>query len=529
MTTSSVTYSVRAVAIGALLLLSWVPQACTNLDETPSSAITPGNFYRNQAEVLAGLAGVYSELKNTTWGYYNLSEISSDELIVPTRGSDWYDNGRWLEIHRQLWGASSPSGLEDLNGAWSDAYTGVARATALLEAMQKVSVPGQATIVAEARTLRAYYYYQLMDLFGGVPIVTVNDYKPHARATRAELFQFIVSELTAARADLPATWDDANRGRMTKGATAAVLANMYLNAAVFTKDVGINATGYNSCLTVPVGGGTACDAALAWVDSVLNSGLYQLEDSFPKAFRATNHASKENIFVVKSLASDGLGLNFVMRALHYNQFTPAPWNGFATAADVYNAFDAADARRGIFLIGQQYDLSAGTPGDSVKDRQGNWLVFTDTIGDATAARENEGPRLLKWPPDSKHVGPDNGNDFAYFRLGEIYLIKAEAEFENGNSAQAIIDLNYLRARDFNPDQNLIAVDHTVLLNERMFELTGEAKRRQDLIRFGLYTAARPIDDIAAHNLPVRDPTRVLMAIPQTQMDANPLLKQNAGY
>ncbi len=495
MTTSSVTYSVRAVAIGALLLLSWVPQACTNLDETPSSAITPGNFYRNQAEVLAGLAGVYSELKNTTWGYYNLSEISSDELIVPTRGSDWYDNGRWLEIHRQLWGASSPSGLEDLN----------------------------------ARTLRAYYYYQLMDLFGGVPIVTVNDYKPHARATRAELFQFIVSELTAARADLPATWDDANRGRMTKGATAAVLANMYLNAAVFTKDVGINATGYNSCLTVPVGGGTACDAALAWVDSVLNSGLYQLEDSFPKAFRATNHASKENIFVVKNLASDGLGLNFVMRALHYNQFTPAPWNGFATAADVYNAFDAADARRGIFLIGQQYDLSSGTPGDSVKDRAGAWLVFTDTIGDATAARENEGPRLLKWPPDSKHVGPDNGNDFAYFRLGEIYLIKAEAEFENGNSAQAIIDLNYLRARDFNPDQNLIAVDHTVLLNERMFELTGEAKRRQDLIRFGLYTAARPIDDIAAHNLPVRDPTRVLMAIPQTQMDANPLLKQNAGY
>ncbi len=156
-------------------------------------------------------------------------------------------------------------------------------------------------------------------------------------------------------------------------------------------------------------------------------------------------------------------------------------------------------------------------------------MFTDSIGDATVAKENEGPRVLKWPPDSKHVGPDNGNDFAYFRLGEIYLIKAEAEFENGGSAQALIDLNALRARDFNPDQNLVAVDHTVLLNERLFELTGEAKRRQDLIRFGLYTAARAIDYIAAHDLPVRDPTRVLMAIPQTQIDANPLLKQNAGY
>src|SRR2546430_17537625 len=104
------------------------------------------------------------------------------------------------------------------------------------------------------------------------------------------------------------------------------------------------------------------------------------------------------------------------------------------------------------------------------------------MGDATAARENEGPRLLKWPPDTKHVGPDNGNDFAYFRLCEIYLIKAEAEFENGNSAQAFIDLNYLRWRDFKPDQDLVAAHHTEIFNKRLFALSWETKRRQDLIR-----------------------------------------------
>jgi len=73
------------------------------------------------------------------------------------------------------------------------------------------------------------------------------------------------------------------------------------------------------------------------------------------------------------------------------------------------------------------------------------------------------------------------------------------------------------------------VTRDTIFRERLLELAGESKRRQDLIRFGLYTAARAIDDIPAHDLVARDATRVLMPIPQTQMDANPLLKQNAGY
>src|ERR1043166_1106650 len=108
-----VTKSIRATGRFALLLLSPVlaSLACTSLTETPTSSITPDNFYRNETEVLGGLAGVYSQLRNTLWEYYNLSEISTDEMIVPTRGQDWYDNGRWLEIHRQLWAPNSPAGL----------------------------------------------------------------------------------------------------------------------------------------------------------------------------------------------------------------------------------------------------------------------------------------------------------------------------------------------------------------------------------------------------------------------------------
>src|SRR5919109_3347625 len=88
-------------AVGLIAALAVLPQACTNLDETPTSAISPGNFYRNEAEVLAGLAGVYAQLRSTLDDYYNVSEITTDEMIVPTRGQDWYDGGTWLDLHAQ--------------------------------------------------------------------------------------------------------------------------------------------------------------------------------------------------------------------------------------------------------------------------------------------------------------------------------------------------------------------------------------------------------------------------------------------
>ena len=92
---------VRALLVPALLL------GCTDLTEVPSDALTPENAFKTEEEILAGVASVYARLRSTMWGYYNLSEITTDEMIVPTRGSDWYDNGRWLEIYRQTWNANS--------------------------------------------------------------------------------------------------------------------------------------------------------------------------------------------------------------------------------------------------------------------------------------------------------------------------------------------------------------------------------------------------------------------------------------
>ena len=517
--TTSTKARLYALLLAAPVLLAG--PACTDLDEVPVSSITPENFFQNEGEVISALAGVYAQLRPTLWSYYNLSQVSSDENIVPTRGQDWYDNGVWLELDKHEWAANSPSGRDNINGAWIDIFVGVVRANAVLENLEHVTVPNQAALVAEARALRAFYYYQLMDLFGGVPLVTDTELKTRPRNTRTEIFNFIESELKAVRSALPLASQrgESEYGRVTRGGADAILANLYLNAAVFSKETGVSATSYNSCATVQIGGISACQLAINYADSILNSGSYQLATNWRSNFTADNNTSKENIFVVNLLNVSGLGTNFLYRALHYNQLSPTPWNGFATIAEVYNAFDANDARRQIFLVGPQINFDNGQP---AKDRAGNPLVFTVSIANERAASEGEGARIAKWPSDPNHVNEEHGNDFAYFRLGEIYLIKAEAQFELGNTAGALTLLNTLRARVFEPDQPLLTVSRDVILRERLFELTGEAKRRQDLIRHGKFTAAWSFKPASAAH-------KILMPIPQNQIDANPQLTQNPGY
>ena len=508
------TKSMAVAALSAALLLA---PACTDLTETPQSAITPENFYRNEDEVIGGLASVYAQLRSTTDEAYNISEISSDEMIVPTRGQDWLDGGKWLDIHRHTFDANSPAGLDNINSAWVNLFQGVAKANVVLAGIENVNFGSKATVTAELRALRAFYYYLLMDLFGGVPIVEDVAIMPRAQNTRAEVFAFIESELNAARTDLPVTWASEWNGRLTRGAADAILASMYLNAEVFTGTV--SASGLTK--------GTARWAdAVAAADRVLNStAAYQLESNWRSNFAATNNTSREIIMAVKYINQSGLGLNFLMRALHYAQFTPSPWNGFSTLAETYNRFDAGDIRRQIFLAGLQYNVETGLP---VNDRQGNPLVFDPNIGNENAATEGAGVRITKWPYDPAHVQQENGNDYAHFRLAEIDLIKAEAMNELNQTAAAITLINTTtRARAFpTTPKPLGALSQAALrdsiLAERLFELTAEGKRRTDLIRHGKY------------HLPLRyrvaSPAHVILfPIPQVQIDVNPLLVQNPGY
>ena len=519
----------RRVPLRSLLVLpalAFLNNSCTNLTETPRDALTPETAFHTEAEILAGVASVYAGLRGVMWGYYNLSEVTTDEIIVPTRGNDWYDNGRWLEIHRQSWTANSGSALDDMNGTWNNLFSGIARANLMIEVITKAGGANADVTLAELRTLRAWYYYMLMDMFGGVPLVTTTEVVARPRVARDSIFRFLVTELNATRAVLPPSYPSNQYGRVTRGAANAILASLYLNAQVFSGTV--TATGLTP------GAARWQDASDA-ADRVITSGVYSLATDWKSNFSITNENSPENIFVVVHTATiPGLGMSLPMRGLHYNMLAPEPWNGFATLTDTYRAFDPNDKRREVFLVGQQFSYNTGQP---VKDRQNNPLIFVDTIGNAESAKENEGARLMKFPPlPGAPNGDSHPNDFPFFRLAEMYLIKAEAQNELGNTLAAITLINQVRQRQFttpNPIATTLnqAQVRAAILNERLFELAGEAKRRQDLIRHGRFTEARRdcSANVSACQKTAKEPYKILFPIPLTQIQSNPLLSQNAGY
>jgi len=276
-------------------------------------------------------------------------------------------------------------------------------------------------------------------------------------------------------------------------------------------------------VTVSVGA-DACQAAIDAADAVINSGKYTLATDFKQNFSTANEASPENIFVIALTNQPGLGMSFAMRTLHYNQLSTGgggPWNGFATIAETYNQFDhAADQRDQMWLVGQQKSFNTG---QNVNDRTGSPLIFTSTIGNIEAATEGEGVRYNKFPPlPNALAGDAHPNDFPIFRLSEMYLIKGEAQFAMGNTGGALTNVNFVRARAFNPPKPLASLNETLLLQERLFEFAGEAKRRQDMIRFGHFLDARQFKG-------AREANRVLFPVPATQIQSNSKLTQNPGY
>ena len=273
------------MTLGAFLLCVPGPiifSACTNLTEVPKDALTPTNAFHSDPEVLAGVASVYANLRSTMDDVYNLDEVSTDEIIVPTRGQDWYDNGRWLEIYKQNWTPNSGSALGDMNGAWNNLFSGVARANLMIDVITQAGGPTAEVTLAELRTLRAWYYYLLMDFFGGVPLVTSTKVEAAPRVTRDSLFRFIESELKAARADLPVSRPSDQAGRVTKGAADAILASLYLNAQVYTGTV--SAAGLAK-------GQARWQDAINSADAVINSGQYALSADWRKNFSPDNHDS----------------------------------------------------------------------------------------------------------------------------------------------------------------------------------------------------------------------------------------------
>jgi len=584
-------FTSRLGLLVAVLALPVLMTACDQqLEQEAQDQITPESFFKNEDEFLSAAAAAYAPLRSVaTGGPFDLQEHSSDEVMVPTRGPNWGDNGVWREITQHNWSADHPF----FDGAWTTLQTGISRTNGVLTSLARsdgVSEARKAEFEAEMRFLRAFYYYWLMDLFGGVPIVVeegsdldfpaqpVSAEDPPPQNTRKEVYDFILSELTGCTsenfdescvtspgegtvlANSPTRSGVQDHGRARRGAGYALLARLLLNAEIYTGTPTPNG----------VEPGTAFyQEASTAADQVLNSGQYALTDQYKDNFAHDNFNSSEIIFAATFKADLGIGNVHPREMTHPNLPTGvSTWNGFTTIAEFYRAFEnvpSNENRQNQILAGKQYqqpnsDCWAGECfSDSTSapvqvrglDVQLNLTPEIPSIileGDA-ARLENPGARPFKYElgPGPRSEG-GFGNDFPFMRLSEMYLIKAEAENELGNTQTAVDFLNDIRARsgaetvDGVPSQPRM---RQLILQERGFEFLFEAVRRQDLIRYEFAHGGEPVgfEESPAPNAEVYAPTftgpwrfksnsagcRALFPVPENQLATNPNLEQNPGY
>ncbi|WP_158826756.1 RagB/SusD family nutrient uptake outer membrane protein [Mucilaginibacter lacusdianchii] len=504
------------------LLLSAGALAVFNLSCTKLNEDLYGSKYvdKGGAATSADLGGVYSQLNgfNDQANWYALSEHSSDEMMGPTRGTDWDDFGTWRKLHQHTWDPSH----NQIYDTWNNLNIGVYRATSV------IAKAADNQTKAEASFLRAFFMYWVVDFYGQQPFREVTD-DPDANPrvmTRKEATDFMIKDLEFAIANQ--TTKDPGKGN--KYAAEFLLAKIYLNKAVFYQDPATAAGPYTFQKA-------DMDKALGYLNDIINNGGYTLTPNYYDNFKWDNTtASKEIIFARQNDPNVGQNASVENRTrmgMHYNT-TPDGWNGFTTLAAFYNSFEDNDIRKKYnlpgytdktghnvgFLVGQQKKYDAQGNLVNVLDRSGNPLVFTPNVN-LGYATEAEGIRVVKFALNPANYG-QSGNDYVFFRFADVLLMKAEAILRGGtDAAQPLALVNQIRAN--RGATQLANLDLTALLAERGRELYWESWRRNDLIRFGKFND--PVDQRETKSAGYR----VVYPIPQRAVDSNPNLKQNFGY
>lgn len=475
-----------------------------------------------QKPVEALLAAAYGDLQgfmsqDRAW---SLQNVSTDELIVPTRATNWGDGGKWRALHAHRWNADH----QFIKDTFYDLMAGVYDATEVL-AVDGASEEG----IAEAKFLRGFYLYNTIDLFGQFPIREPNSDPLELPQvySGAEAVDFVINEVEESLEFLP---EGPAVGKASKDAAHMLLAKLYLNRGTF-----IDRTNP----TFPTGD---MDKVIEHTTAIMESGHYTLMDKYFDSFKPENgQISTEIIFSRANTRGVGqtVGNGIQSRwfcTLHYNM-NPGGWNGFATLADFYDKFDDNDIRKSYedpavkalggptlgFLEGQQYDKN----GVALKDASGKLVNFAREVQlvERGANLDFAGVRVMKYTPDYTNNGaflfaPEN--DYVFFRYGDVVLMRAEALLRNGNAGAALGFVNDLRSKRINPADPLGALTLENLLDERGRELYWEGVRRQDQIRFGTFLNDRPTK-------PQSDPKYLVFPIPNAQITVNPNLTQNPGY
>jgi hypothetical protein len=448
----------------AMLLLS----GCKDyLNITPQSTLVEDSYFTNTGEVETGVINIYSTLQNVVPNEVVLSELRSDNMAPNLLEGDWGT----VEIFSE-----TPS--NDFVGTfWRTAYTTIARCNTVLKYLGNVSdADKKARFEGEAKFARALMHFDLVRLFGDVPLamttLTPGASEELRRRPVAEVYGKIIEDLQTAVAQLPPTWDAVNVGRATKGAAQTLLAKVYITQGNYA-------------------------AAKPLLESVINSGTYQLLPSYASVFAPGNEMNREIIFAIRyKTASNGEGQGFSYDLSKDGNLRGKP------QVDLLALYAPGDTR-----------LAASTTGTGAN-------MFVNKFADAA----NTGSRR------------DSGTDWIVLRYADVLLMYAETLNELNDTPGALTRLNTVRGRAGAPTYATTpapskATVQTYIEQERRIELAFEDHRWYDLLRSGKAQAT-----MNAHFQAIGRPNvivpgyRLLYPIPQREIDlSGGVIAQNNGY
>ncbi|GAB4399921.1 MAG: RagB/SusD family nutrient uptake outer membrane protein [Microscillaceae bacterium] len=473
---------------------------CTDLEEGIFDRQVADDFYATPEGINAALADIYNEIRGdfggkgvagADRGWFDMNEVSTDEMLIPTRSDGaWDDNGIWRQFYRHEWTPAQ----EFVNNTWNWLYRSVFKANLAVELLTDANA--EESRIAEAKVLRAYFYYMLMDAYGDIPFYTQNNITVDQipQADRATVYDFVVQELTENVDKLSEVKSGEFYGRFNKWAGYALLAKVYINAEVYT-------------------GTPRWTEAIAACDKIINEGGFSLVNGadyftmFADDHR-TGPSAQEVILAIFIDANTAprniIGIRSLRGAQGEALFGFSTWNGATVHRSFVDRYEDNDLRKAQWITGPQ----AGG------------VNYTLEISSLNNAGVEDGARNTKFLPVEPYNGGAASNDFPIYRYADILLMKAEAAFRLGQTGTALTLVNEIRARA-NATQ-LLSLTLNDIYDERGRELCWEGHRRQDMIRFGTFNAGRDFK-------PASDATRRIFPLPQSALDTNPNLVQNPGY
>ncbi|WP_142687808.1 RagB/SusD family nutrient uptake outer membrane protein [Chitinophaga polysaccharea] len=486
----------RSAVYFIIIFFTLAAVGCARLDGVPEGTYTTDNFYKTEADAVSAVNAVYSGL-TSSYLYNQFMEV------IQSQGTDDCEWGFGRNTSNTdktaLDKFNFDAGTNLFYQFWSTSYQVINRANAAVEnigAMTAVGTEKKKRMQGEARFVRGLMYFNLVRLFGGVPLLlqptTSLDNLAIKRSSAEEIYAQIIADFRFGEENLPETYDAVNAGRATSGAAMAMLVKTYLTRKEYTK-------------------------AVEEARKVMALGRYSLWPSYQDVFLIANENKTESIFEVQFLSGSG-NIPSSYAGFYRPSFDKRP--GFGGNGDNpvtknhYDAYTEGDLRKDVNVIKYSYTTDPKAPA-TIKNP-----YYVAKFKDPAALNVNDG-----------------GNNYYIVRYADVLLMFAEALYMSSpGSAEALEAFNQVRRRAYGLPLNApsardlagglsAAAFQDSVLKERRLEFAFEGQRRFDLLRTGKLKQAMNAQD---PTITVRE-SDTLFPIPSQEMDTNPLLEQNLGY